>query len=107
MGEERNMLISSPSLLNWGRRTTTTIMAVGAGLWYRVVRGHGVQVEQPRRGRAEPAAGPAAPMGASPGVPSPGQLPAQQRPASPRRPASASVTPAVVRAWARTHGLPV
>src|SRR5512143_453936 len=101
------MLISGPSPLNWGRRTTTTIMAIGSGLWYRAGRGHGDQAGQPRSGRAGLAAGPAVPTGAAPGVPSPDQLPPQQRPAAPRRPASAPVTPAEVRAWARTQGLPV
>src|SRR5512144_122907 len=101
------MLISGPSLLNWGRRATTTIMAIGSGLWCRAARGHPAQVEQLRRGRAGPVAGPATPAGAAPGVPSPDQVPPQQRPAPPRQPASASVTPAVVRAWARTQGLPV
>src|SRR5512135_3731256 len=101
------MLISGPSLLSWGRRTTTTIMAIGSGLWYRAGRGPGVQVGQPRSGRAGLAAGPAVPTGAGPGVSSPDQVPPQQRPAPPRRPASASVTPAVVRAWAHAQGLPV
>lgn len=101
------MLISGPLLLNWGRRTMTTIMAIGSGRWYRAVRGNAAQVEQPRSGRAGLAAGPAAPMGAAPSMPSPDQVPPQQRPAPPRRPASASVTPAEVRAWAHANGLPV
>ncbi len=98
------MLISGPSLLRWGRRTTMRIMAIGSGLWCRAVgtaRVRGDQFEQPRSERAVPAAVSAAPNGAAPGVSSPGRLPQQQCPAL------ASVPPTVVRAWARTQGLPV
>src|SRR5512135_2907130 len=101
------MLISGSSLLRWGRRTTMTIMMVGSGRWYRAGRRPAAQGDQPHRGPAGPAADTPGPTGTAAGASSPGRLPPQQHPAPPHRPPSAPATPAEVRAWARTHGLPV
>src|SRR5512135_3555525 len=100
------MLTSVWSLVSWGRRAAATILAVGAGRWYQLVRGHADQVDQPRSAEARPAAGTPAPTGIASGAPSPDQVPPQQR-LTPSRPTPAPVRAAVVRAWARAHGLPV
>src|SRR5512135_3275008 len=101
------MLTSVWSLVSWGRRTAMMILAVGSGRWHGAVRVPGAQAEQSRSRRVGPAAETATPTEASSGAPSPDRLLQQQHPAPPRRPASASVTPAEVRAWARAQGLPV